>query len=109
MVHEGGRDASREVSNKDILVDNACKKGVVLEVRDILNKGRQIGVVFPFGHVFSREPCDGIASGAMVLEPSFEFFNEVKEGSNGNDSSRYSILLEGGCPSEGGPFGHTYM
>ena len=38
-VHEGGRDASREISNKDVLVGDACKGGVVLEVRDILNKG----------------------------------------------------------------------
>ena len=55
-AHEGGRDASGEVSNKDILVGDACEGGVVFEVGNVLNKGWGIGVVFPPGHAFGREP-----------------------------------------------------
>ena len=103
---EGRGDAGGEVSDKDVLVGNACEGGVVLEVTDILNKGRGIGVVLPFGHAFGEEPGDGIASDVMVFECSFELLNEVREGSDGDDSSRDSILSKGGCPSEGGSFGH---
>ena len=50
-AHEGRGNASREISNKSILVSDAYKGGVVLEVGDILNKGWRIGVILPLGHV----------------------------------------------------------
>ena len=105
-VHEGGGDAGGEISGKNILVSDACKGGVVFEVGNILDEGWEIGVVLPFGHAFGGEPSDGIASGVMVFERNFKLLDEVREGSNGDDSTRYSILSEGGCPSEGGSFGH---
>ena len=58
------------------------------------------------GSAFGGEPSNGIASGVMVFEHSFEFLNKVGEGSDGDDSARDSALSEGGCPSEGRSFGH---
>ena len=43
----------------------------------------------------------------MVFERSFELFDEIGEGSDCDDSSRDSILSEGGCTGEGGPLGHV--
>ena len=70
-------------------------------MRDILDEGRRVGVVLPFGHVLSGEPGNGVAGGVMVFEHSFELRDEVGEGSNRDNSARDSILLEGGCPGEG--------
>ena len=106
-THEGGRDAGRKVSNKDVLVGDACEGRVVLEVRDILNKGRGVGVVFSLGHALSREPGDGVAGGVMVFEHSFKLHDEAREGSDGEDPARDSMLSEGGCPSEGRSLGHV--
>ena len=106
-THEGGRDASGEISNEDILVGDVCKGGVVLEVGDILNEGRGIGVVFPFGHAFGGEPGDSIAGGVMVFECSFELSDKVGEGPHGYGGSEDGVLSECGCPSEGRPLGHV--
>ena len=76
-------------------------------MRDILNKGRGVGVVFSFGHAFSGEPGNGITGGVMVFECGFKLCSEVGEGSNGDSSTEDSILLEGGCPGEGRSFGHV--
>ena len=56
-------------------------------MRDILDKGWGVGVVLSLGHVFSGEPSDGIAGGVMVFKHSFKLFDEVGEGSDGDDSS----------------------
>ena len=64
-AHEGRGNASREISDQDILVGDTCEGGVVFEVRDILNKGQQIGVVFPLDHVFGEEPSNGIAGSSV--------------------------------------------
>ena len=101
MVHEGGRDAGREVSDKDVLIGNAYKGGVVLEMRDILNKGQEIGVVFSFGHAFGGEPGNGIAGNVMVFEHGFKLLDEVGEGSNGDGSARDGILSDSSCPGKG--------
>ena len=106
-AHEWRGNAHREVSNKDILVGDASKGGVVLEMRDILDKGQEIGVVLPLSHVFGGEPGDGITGDVMVFEHGFEFLDKVREGSDSDDSSRDSVLLEGGCPSEGRSFGYV--
>ena len=66
-------------------------------MRDVLNKGQGIGVVLPFGLAFGGEPGDSIASGVMVFEHSFKFLGGVEEGSDGDDSARDGILLEGSC------------
>ena len=97
MTHEGRGDACREVSDQDILVGDASEGEVVLKMRDVLNKGREVGVVFPFGHVFSGEPGNGITGGVMVFECGFKLLDEVRKGSNGNDPTGDSVLLEGGC------------
>ena len=94
MVHERGRDASGEISDEDILVSDACEGGVVLEVRDVLNKRWRVGVVLPLGHVFSGEPGDGVVGGIMVFEHGFELLNEVGEGSNGDDSARDGVVAQ---------------
>ena len=107
LAHEGRGDARREVSNKDILVSDADEGGVILEMRDILDKGRGVGVVLPLGYAFSGEPGDGVTSGVMMSECSLKFLDEVGEGSNSDDSSRDSILSGGGCPGGGGSFGHV--
>ena len=75
-------------------------------MRYILDKGWGIGVVLPLGHALSEEPGDGVASGVVVFECGFKLHNKVGEGSDGDDSTRYSILSEGGCPGEGVSFGH---
>ena len=105
-AHEGRGNASREISNKSILVSDAYKGGVVLEVGDILNKGWRIGVILPLGHVFDGGPSDGIAGGVMVYECSFKLLDEVREGPDGDDPTRDGVLLEGRCPSKGRSFGH---
>ena len=87
LTHEGGGDASREISNKDILVSDACKERVVLKVRNILNEGQGVGVVLSFGHAFGGEPGDGIAGGVMVFECGLKFGDEVREGSHGYGGS----------------------
>ena len=86
-AHEQGRDAGREVSNKDILVGDACKGRVVLEMRDILDKGWGVGVVLSLGHLFSGEPSDGSAGSVMVFKSSFKLCDEVREGSHGYGGS----------------------
>ena len=42
----------------------------------------------------------------MVFECCFELFDEVREGSDSDDSAADGILLEGSCPSEGRSLGH---
>ena len=105
-AHEGGGNAGREISTKDILVEDVHKRGVVFEVRNILNKSQGVGVVLHFGHVFSEEPSDGITSGIVVFEHSFKLLGEVGEGSNGDNSTRDGTLSEGSCPCEGRSFSH---
>ena len=100
-------NTSREVSDKDILVGDACKGGVVLEVRNVLNMGWQIGVVLPFGHAFGEEPGDGIASGVMVFEHDLKFLDEVGKGSDRDSSFGEGALSESGCPDEGGSLGYV--
>ena len=106
-AHEGGRDAGGEISNKDVLVSDACKGGVVLEVGKILNEGWGVGVVLSFGHVLGGEPGDGIASGVMVFECGFKLCDKVKEGSHDYGGSGNGVLSKCGCPSEGGSLGHV--
>ena len=106
-VHKGGRDASGEISDKDILVGDACKSRVVLEMGDILNKGQGVGVVLPLGHTFSEEPGDGIAHGVVVFECHFKLYDKVRESSHGYRSSGDGILPKCSCPGEGGSFGHV--
>ena len=107
VVHEGRRDAGREISNENILVSDACKGGVVLEVRDILDKGWGIGVVLSFGHAFSGEPGDGVTSGVMVFECGLKLCDKCRESPHGYGGSRDGILSECGCPSKGRSFGHV--
>ena len=54
---------------------------------NILDKGWGIGVVLSFGHAFGGEPGDGIPSGVVVFECSFELCNEVGEGAHGYGGS----------------------
>ena len=86
-AHEGGRNAGREVSDEDILVSDASEGRVVLEMRDILNKGQRVGIVLSLGHAFSGEPGNSIARGVVVFKHSFELCNEVREGSHGYGGS----------------------
>ena len=106
-THEGGRDASGEISNKDILVGDACEGRVVLKVRNVLDEGRGVSVVLSFGHVFGGEPGNSVAGGVMVFERGFEFGDKVKEGPHGYGGSRGGVLSEGGCPGEGRSLGHV--
>ena len=76
-AHEGRGDACREVSEKDILIGDACEGGVGLGMRDILDEGQRVGVVLSLGHALSGEPGDGIASGFVVFERGFKLCNEV--------------------------------
>ena len=105
-AHEGGRNAGREVSDEDILVGNACEGGVVLEMGNIFDMGREVGVILSLGHMFSGEPGDGISGGVIMFEHGFELRDEIREGFNGDNSTGDSILSEGSCPGEGGSFGH---
>ena len=105
--HEGGGDASGEISNKDILVSDACKGRVVLKVRNVLDEGWGVSVVLPFGHVFGGEPGNSVASGVMVFARSFKFGDEIQEGSHSYGGSGDGILPECGRPSEGGTLGHV--
>ena len=105
-AHEGQRDTSREIPNKDILVGDACEGQVVFEVGNILDKGWGVGVVLPLGHTFGGEPGDSIAGGVMVLECSFELCDKVREGSHGYGGSRDGVLPKCGCPGKGGSFSH---
>ena len=57
--------------------------------------------------MLGREPGDGIAGGVMVFEHGFKLLDEVKEGPNGDDSTRDCILLKSGSPGEGRSFGHV--
>ena len=79
-AHEGGRDANREISDEVVLVSDACKGGVVLKVRNILDEGQRVSVVLSLGHAFGGEPGDGVARGVVVFERGFEFEDEVREG-----------------------------
>ena len=106
LVHEERGDAHGEVPNKNILIYDACKGGVVFEMRDILAEGQRVGIVFSLGHAFSGEPSDGVTRGIVVFECSFKFGDEVREGPHGYGGPSDGILPEGGCPSEGGSFGH---
>ena len=106
-AHEGGRDASREISNKDVLVSDACKGRVVLKVRNILDEGRRVSVVLSLGHAFGGEPGDGTACGVMVFEHGFKFGDKVREGPHSYGGPRDGVLSEGGCPGEGGTLGHV--
>ena len=107
LVHEGRRDARGEVPDKNILICDACEGGVVPEMRDILDEGRRVDIVFSLTHALSGEPSDGVTCGIVVFECSFELGNEVREGPHGYGGPSYGILPEGGCPSEGGSFGHV--
>ena len=106
-VHEGGRDGGGEISNEDILISDACEGRVVFEVRNILNEGRGVGVVLSLSHTFSGEPGDGITGGIVVFECSFEFQDKIGESSYGYGGSGDGVLPKGGCPGEGGSFGHV--
>ena len=55
-----------QISDKDTLVGDACKGGVVLEMRDILDKGWRVGVVLSLSHTLSGKPGNGIAGGVIV-------------------------------------------
>ena len=107
LAHEGERDASREISDKDVLVSDACEGRVVLKVKNILNEGQGISVVLSLGHTFGGEPGNGIACGVMVFECGLEFGDEVREGPHSYGGPRDGILSEGGCPGEGGALGHV--
>ena len=107
MAHEGGRDASREISNEDVLVSDACEGRVVLKVRNILDEAWGISVVLSLGHAFGGEPGDGVVHGVVVFERGLKFGDEVREGSHSYGGSRDGILPEGGCPGEGGTLGHV--
>ena len=87
LAHEGERNASGEVSDKDILVSNASEERVVLEMRDILDKGWRVGIVLSLGQALSGEPGNSVAHGVMVFKCSFELHNEVKEGAHGYGGS----------------------
>ena len=65
--------------------------------------------IFPgfLGHPFGREPSDGISFYIMVLESSFKVGNKHGEGFHGDGGANKGFLTEGGCPSEGGSFGHV--
>ena len=76
-------------------------------MRNIFNERWEVGIVLPFGHAFSGEPGNGIASSVMVFECSFEPHDEVGEGPHGYGGPRDGILPKGGCPSEGRSFGHV--
>ena len=82
LAHEGGRDASREVPDEDILVSDFGEGGIVFEVGYIFNEGRGIGIVFPLGHVFGGKPGDGGSSGIVVFERGFELCDKVGESSH---------------------------
>ena len=75
-------------------------------MRDILDEGWGVGVVFSLGHTFGRKPGNGVASDVMVFECSFKLSDKVREGPHGNGGSRDGVLPEGGCPGEGRSFGH---
>ena len=105
--HMRGGNAGGEVSDEDVLVGDTCEGRVVFEVRNILNEGRGVGVVFPLSHAFSGEPGNGVAGGVMVFECSFELHDEVGEGPHSYGDSGDGVLPKGGCPSEGGSFGHV--
>ena len=87
LGHEGGRNASGEVPDKDILVSDASEERVVLEMRDILDKGWRVGIVLSLGQALSGEPGNSVARGVMVFKCSFELHNEVKEGAHGYGGS----------------------
>ena len=106
-AHEGGRDSGGEVSDKDILVGDACKHRVVFKVRNIFDEGWGVSVVLPFGHAFGGEPGDGGSSDIVMFEGSFEFGDEIRERAHGDSRSGDGVLSECGCPSEGGSFGHV--
>ena len=82
LVHEGRRDASGEIPDKDVLVSDFGEGAVVLEVGYVFDEGQGIGIVFPFGHVFGGKPGDGGSSGVMVFECGFELGDEAREGSH---------------------------
>ena len=65
-------------------------------MRNILNEGQGVGIVFPFSHAFSGEPGNG-----------FKFCDEVREGPHGYGGPGDRVLPKGGCPSEGRSFGHV--
>ena len=67
LAHEGGWDSRGEVSNKDILIGDACECRVVFKVQNVLDEGRGISVILPFGHAFGGEPGDGSSSDIVVL------------------------------------------
>ena len=106
-AHEGRRNAGGEIFHEDILVGDVCEGGVVFEVRNILDEGQGVGVVFPFGHSLSGEPDNSVAGGVMVFENGFELRDKVGEGPHGYDIPRDGVLPKGGCPGEGGSFGHV--
>ena len=76
-------------------------------MRNILDEGRGVSVVLPFGHVFGREPGDGGSSDVMVFECGFALGDEIRECSHGNGRSDDGVLPESGYPSEGGSFVHV--
>ena len=88
------------------MVSDACKGRVVLEMRDVLDKGRGVGVVLSLSYSLGGEPGDGIAHGVVVFEHCFKLCNEVKEGSHGYGGSRDGVLPKRGCPGKGRSFSH---
>ena len=75
-------------------------------MRNVLNEGRGVGVVLPFGHLFGGKPGDGGPSDVMVFECSFELCNKVGECAHGYGSFCDGVLSEGGGPCEGRSPGH---
>ena len=106
-AHEGGRDSSREISDKDILISDICECRVVFEVQNILNEGWGVSIVLPFGHAFGGKPGDGGSGDIVVFERRFEFSNKVGKCAHGYGGSSDGVLPERSGPCESRSFGHV--
>ena len=106
-THEGRRDASREISNEDILVSDFCKGGVILEVGDVFDEGWGVDIVLSLVHAFGREPGNGVTGGVMVFKRCFKLGDKGREGSHGYGGAGDGVLPECGRPGESGSFGHV--
>ena len=78
-AHEGGRDASREISNEDVLVGDACKGGVVLEVRYVLDEGWGVGVVLPLGHALVKSQAMALPVVSWCLNAVSNFVTKLEK------------------------------
>ena len=76
-------------------------------MRNVLDEGRGVGVVLPFGHALGGEPSDGGSCDIVVFERGFELRDEVGESAHGYGGPGDGVLPEGGCPCEGGSFSHV--